>query len=335
MLAPPLNNDGAEVPDPSSPAPRRRWWAAAAAALVVLAGVVVGVDPWGGLDCADPGGGLDAVDRGGGLDGVDPWGGVDGTRSAAAEVLLTTAEVAEMQPELPEDGIGYLRAEVAYAETWGGYAETSVVGDDGVRTFTYLVRRMTEVWVRPDGSGRMCSTAGEIEFLGKDDREDWEAVGRPPLAEAVNSDFEPGEYTFGIEDLESLSTDPDELRRQLLERNGEGDDQLFVAVGGLLREMTAPPALRAALYRVAADIEGIEVISDYVDRAGRHGTAVALTSDDNGPLSRNVLIFDPATSQLLGEEEVLLERVDWVEAEPPVTRGWTTYLESQVVAAIP
>lgn len=52
------------------------------------------------------------------------------------------------------------------------------------------------------------------------------------------------------------------------------------------------------------------------DPAGRNGTAVARTSDDAGFLERSELVFDPDTSELLAEREVLLERVDWVDAEP-------------------
>lgn len=72
------------------------------------------------------------------------------------------------------------------------------------------------------------------------------------------------------------------------------------------------------------------------DRAGRTGTAVAMTSDQSSRgLERRVLIFDPVTSVLLEEQDVLLHKVDWLEADPPILIGYATYLVSDIVQTIP
>jgi hypothetical protein len=52
-------------------------------------------------------------------------------------------------------------------------------------------------------------------------------------------------------------------------------------------------------------------------------------------LERRVLVFDPHTSMLLEEEDVLLARVDWLDSNPPTVIGYATYLVSDVVPAIP
>lgn len=105
---------------------------------------------------------------------------------------------------------------------------------------------------------------------------------------------------------------------------------MLVIVGDLPRETAAPPELRSAPYRVAARIPGIEFIGDVRDPAGRRGTAVSLRSEHNY-LHRMELVFDPETSELLAEREVLLERVDWLDAEPPVVVSYSVYLDSRVV----
>ena len=46
---------------------------------------------------------------------------------------------------------------------------------------------------------------------------------------------------------------------------------------------------------------------------------------------RRELVFDPGTSELLAERQVLLRRVGWVDAAPGTAIGWATYLESSTV----
>jgi hypothetical protein len=50
---------------------------------------------------------------------------------------------------------------------------------------------------------------------------------------------------------------------------------------------------------------------------------------------QRVLISDPKTSMLLEERDVLLHRVSWLDAEPPILIGYATHLASDVVQPIP
>ena len=47
------------------------------------------------------------------------------------------------------------------------------------------------------------------------------------------------------------------------------------------------------------------------------------------------MIFDPVTAALLAEEDVLLDKVDWLDANPPMVIGYDTYLISEIVPNIP
>jgi hypothetical protein len=108
---------------------------------------------------------------------------------------------------------------------------------------------------------------------------------------------------------------------------------MLVLVGDLLHETVAPPEFRAALFRVAARIPGVELVGKVTDPAGRPGLAVARTSADSGYLKRDEMIFDPHTSELLAESEVLLERVDWLSARPRTVIGYSVYLKSGIVGS--
>jgi hypothetical protein len=94
-----------------------------------------------------------------------------------------------------------------------------------------------------------------------------------------------------------LPTDPAKLDQLLSSGiNGAGpddDSEMFVIVGDLLRESPAPPALRKALWEVAATIPGITLVGEVTDHAGRAGVAV----ERHG--TRYVL--DPSDGRLLEE----------------------------------
>jgi hypothetical protein len=69
---------------------------------------------------------------------------------------------------------------------------------------------------------------------------------------------------------------------------------------GVLVETPASPALREALYDVAANIPGVAVNGDYTDSLGRTGTALRL--------GQETLVIDPASGQVLA----------WIDDEPGV-----------------
>ncbi|MGH2656906.1 MAG: CU044_5270 family protein [Actinomycetota bacterium] len=266
--------------------------------------------------------------------------GVRGGASAeAAQVLRRAADVAGARPPVAAEGrYRYTRSESAYL--W-----TSV--EDGT-SVSALVPEVRERWVASDGSGRIRSETGDPIFLGPRDRARYETCCIRERWGGRTSDktFGPGGLFY--QDVSGLSTDPAELYGQIERRAakplGAADDEtgvtdegvpgaveMFVMVGDLLRETVAPPALRAALYEVAARIPGVELVGGVADPAGRRGVAVAIESDYSGALIREELVFDPNTSELLAERQVLLERVPWLDAEPGAVIGWAAYLQSGTV----
>jgi hypothetical protein len=96
--------------------------------------------------------------------------------------------------------------------------------------------------------------------------------------------------------------------RDLIEADANVD--IFQAATWLLARPITPPALRAALFRVLARLEGIRVLGTMTDEAGRKGTAVAITFDG----VRHELLFDPHSSLLLAERDIT------VTAQPAAPR---------------
>lgn len=263
------------------------------------------------------------------------WLGREQSSASAAELLnnLATVAAAQSAPSTTTTaGYRYTRFESTYLST--------IEGTDSSETaIAALVPRTREMWIAPDGSGRIRETAGEPVFLKAEARAAWEAAGKPNLATTINRDFGADELWY--EDFASYPTDVAALTEVIRERAEQGgppvDIEMFIVVGDLLRQPGVPPELRAALYKVAATIPGVELVGDVTDRAGRPGVAVAKTTTYWGSKQRFVLIFDPTTSALLGEEQVLLEPDPLLDddAALPVAIGHATYLESKTVPTLP
>ncbi|OLT13692.1 hypothetical protein BJF79_19940 [Actinomadura sp. CNU-125] len=85
----------------------------------------------------------------------------------------------------------------------------------------------------------------------------------------------------------------------------EADAQAWQNLGGMLTEAYMPAAQRAALFRAAAAISGVQTVGEAVDAAGRTGVAVALVVPGSGV--RTEYIFDPGTYRYLGERGVVTD----------------------------
>jgi hypothetical protein len=106
-----------------------------------------------------------------------------------------------------------------------------------------------------------------------------------------------------------------------------GDAETFQIIGDLLRRTGAPPAVRAALYTIASQLPGVELIGPTRDQLGRPGTGVAYVSRGQ----RDELIFDPQTSGLLAEQTSVVQRSKDNPFPPGSVISWTAYLASGVV----
>lgn len=188
-----------------------------------------------------------------------------------------------------------------------------------------------EIWISPDGSGRIREADGHLLFPTRADAAYFYNAYRNQmnLLEAHTSDDHEGD--LGYTDLSNVPTDPAKLKQLIesrkLEGGPPGDAETFQIIGDLLRDTSAPPAVRSALYTIASQLPGVELIGPTHDQLGRPGTGVAYVSRG----LRDELIFDSQTSALLGEQQSVVERSKENPFPPGSVIGWAAYLASGIV----
>jgi hypothetical protein len=257
-------------------------------------------------------------------------GSTGGPTPAAAAELEQLAQVAAAQPAATPPGPGQ------YQYTDSQEAYTSSTYDGPGHSYTVQLPETRQIWIGADGSGRLLETFGAAIFLSPQDRADWVTAGSPDLATApTDESFGPGGLSDGPTDLSTLPTDPSALAALISSRRIEGGppgpSEDFAQIGDLLRETDASPALRAALYQVAANLPGVLLLGAVADHSGRPGVGVGY----NWGGVQHELIFDPTTSALLGEEDVTVA-TGWKPGTTPTepvgtVNDWVVYLQSGVV----
>jgi hypothetical protein len=202
---------------------------------------------------------------------------------------------------------------------------TAAKGQAQMSTHTQFVR---ETWM--GAQSRLRETDGKAEFVTAKDRATWIAAGKPDFFGDPGTSIDSlGKYV-----PLDLPTDPAALFAELKSKAaGHGTslyNEMFVLVGDDLRETATSPAQRGALYDVAARIPGVELVGNVTDSTGRPGVAVAMT--DETTHIRQVLIFDPNTSQLLAEEQRVVAGNEFGWPSGTLV-GSTTYLVHAVVGS--
>ncbi len=130
---------------------------------------------------------------------------------------------------------------------------------------------------------------------------------------------DPNVTTF--RELQALPTDPDALLEKIYAgTRGEGQTRESAAlekIGDLLADATLLPELDAALYRAAARIPGVSVVTDAKDYTGRSGIGLSFEERDG----RTVWVFDKKSLDFLGsaDEALLAVGVADKAGETPAT----------------
>jgi hypothetical protein len=254
-------------------------------------------------------------------------GGDGKVQPALGQVLRAAAATAATQPAEPPPGPG----QYFYTRSREAYLTTSV---EATRAWSVLVPRIRQTWIAANGAGRARAVAAKPEFLTAGQRRAWKAAGSPHLGSGGVEDFALSGQPFL--DTSNLPTEPKALRRLIEARKiprvdgPPGEAETFTLVGDMLRNTYLPPAFRAALYRVVAELPKVELRGEVKDPVGRTGIGVAYTK---GSITHE-LIFDPETSALLGEREVAAHRIPELQVPAGTETGSVTYLESKVVDSL-
>jgi hypothetical protein len=275
---------------------RRRVWALRGAIVAGLAAAIVAIA---------------------GVPGSQP---ADTPPSAAAAVFNHLADVAAGQPSTtPKHG------KWLYVDSTEAYDDI-----DGGTGCTVLSPETRQIWI---GNGTaldmLRESFGRASYTSAQDRALCVAHHETSMlsGQAASNDWFGADcLTDGPVNESRLPTDPAKLRRLLvtgrIEGGPPGAAEQFVQIGDLLRETDASPALRAAIYHVAATIRGVRSLGVATDHAGRRGIGLAF-HNRGGAVSE--LIFNPTTSALMGET--------YLNAAGAVD-SWAVYWKLEVVDRI-
>ncbi|MDR8411227.1 hypothetical protein MTP10_21145 [Nonomuraea sp. 3-1Str] len=173
--------------------------------------------------------------------------------------------------------------------------------------------KVTTLWVARDGRAWIAEHA-EGTAPGTEVKQ----VARP---------FTMAGRALSLTEIERLPAGTDALKRRVaaLLPPGSGDGVLADAGSGLLWGKPAPPAVRAAAYRLLAELPSVRYLGRATDPKGRPGEAFAFTPDAATGV-RRTLVVDPASSQVLSSSD----SADGTGRDSPadrdeivLTAGWT------------
>jgi hypothetical protein len=226
---------------------------------------------------------------------------------SAAGVLELAALTAARRPAPPVPGPGqYLY--VRDVESKGAIGCSTTIGQE---------------WLAPDGAGRQTGTYPSRKCAGSDFAQSW------PKSQAPGDN--PINWPLNLLGWQSLPGSPAAIQQMLIRRYEGGRasaEETFTYAAAFLQE-DAPPALRAALFRVIERLPGVENLGSATDQLGRRGQGVGLVQ--GGMLQE--LIFNPVTSVALDVQGVAVgPRQDGNNYQPAGTiLGYTLYVASGVV----
>jgi hypothetical protein len=260
--------------------------AAAVAATVIIAGHVTSAHPGVSPQTSGP-----------------ATGGGSAPSSPAAVLLARIANAAASQPAptVRDSEFMYIRSEVAYEQD-------AIV--NGHETATMEKPHERQVWLpvanicvtgllREGGSSTPLSPFPVVN--GKVQPPSSANSGGLQLNFTCPSEGHLGDASYRL--LQSLPTNPQALLNYLKAGKKYTNDDPLMEIGDMIKEAIIPPAVAAALYRVAALLPGATVVPDAVNAVGQHGIAIAWAPTNGAHTYRNEWIFDKKTLQYIGERD--------------------------------
>ena len=217
-----------------------------------------------------------------------------GVTTAGLLAKIAAAAASQPSPAVRDSDFMYIRSQVAYTVD-------SISG--GHETSTMEKRHERQIWLPV---ANLCVTGlliedGESTLLSPFPMVNGKVDSSPPAPGAPRPDFtcpsegHLGDATYRL--LQSLPTEPVALLSYLKAGRKWTNDDPVTEIGDLIREAIIPPAVAAALYRVAALLPGATLVPDAANAVGRPGIGIVWA----GHQGRTEWIFDRATLQYIGE----------------------------------
>ena len=229
-----------------------------------------------------------------------PKAGQPAAPATAAQLLAKIAAAAARQPApvVRDSDFTYIRSEVAY--------EVDSISN-GHETSSMEKLHDRQIWLPV---ANVCATGLLIEqgertpispfpvVNGKVDRDPPKGTPMPNFT--CPSEGHLGDTTYRL--LQSIPTQPDALLAYLKAGQKWTNDDPPTEIGDMIRETIMPPALAAALYRLAATLPGATLVPHATNVAGRAGIGIMWTSKTARQVYKNEWIFDKTTLRFIGEK---------------------------------
>ena len=220
--------------------------------------------------------------------------------ATAAQLLARIATAAARQPApvVRDSDFTYIRSMVAY--------EVDSISN-GHETTSMEKLHERQIWLPV---ANVCATGLLIEqgertpispfpvVNGKVDRHPPKGTPMPNFS--CPSEGHLGDTTYRL--LQSIPTQPDALLAYLKAGKKWTNDDPPTEIGDMIRETIMPPALAAALYRLAATLPGATLVPHATNVAGRAGIGIMWTSKTARQVYKNEWIFDKTTLRFIGEK---------------------------------
>jgi hypothetical protein len=220
--------------------------------------------------------------------------------ATAAQLLARIATAAARQPApvVRDSDFTYIRSEVAY--------EVDTISN-GHETTSMEKLHERQIWLP---AANVCAAGLLIEqgertpispfpvVNGKVDRHPPKGTPMPNFT--CPSEGHLGDTTYRL--LQSIPTQPDALLAYLKAGKKWTNDDPPTEIGDMIRETIMPPALAAALYRLAATLPGANLVPHATNVAGRAGIGIMWTSKTAKQVYKNEWIFDKTTLRFIGEK---------------------------------
>ena len=220
--------------------------------------------------------------------------------ATAAQLLARIATAAARQPApvVRDSDFTYIRSMVAY--------EVDSISN-GHETTSMAKLHERQIWLPV---ANVCATGLLIEqgehtpispFPVVNGKVDRHPPGGTPMPNfTCPSKGHLGDTTYRL--LQSIPTQPDALLAYLTAGKKWTNDDPPTEIGDMIRETIMPPALAAALYRLAATLPGATLVPHATNVAGRAGIGIMWTSKTAKQVYKNEWIFDKTTLRFIGEK---------------------------------
>lgn len=252
-------------------------------------------------------------------------GGIPRSGEPARKAFLSLAAAAARQPDPAPGPIQRIVVDALWASIEDSDGSADRPGG------SVVVPQHVESYYLPDGRFRSLARRGTpIDDDGRISRKkgSWNEV--PRTSDEIYDSSDPGpDYPS------TLSTDPRRLADQLIDGEGEecGDLAwcLLNRTTNLHHTYVMTSELKASLWTMLADQPSITYLGATRDRLGRHAVAFTVMALD--PSYQEIILADPVTGAWLGNEEILVRRVEGIDFTPPAVMELTALVESSRIEA--